>query len=217
MAIFSLKEEYFIKPDKVTINFSALRKIISESLSYGFKNNKLMSIILFLGFTSFVFQPLNMYWPLILKDNFSFPENNMGIIFALITAFSYAGVQFSKFFQKKFKELKIAIILSQVITFIGIFGSCFFFKLPLFLSFFLLHEFGRGIREPLARAYLNDCINNKNRATVLSLQSMVVHLGSGFGLIISGIIAKNSGELNSWLVSAIILFFIIIIFWWKKN
>lgn len=214
--IYFFKEEYFVKPDRKDINFRAIIKNAKESLRYGFKNRDLMFMVLFLGFLALVFQSLNMYWPFILKDNFSVKNSNMGMVFALIAISSYFGSRFASIFSKKIKNKKSAIILSQVITLIGIFAACLFLRLPVFLIFFILHEFGRGILEPLSKAYINEKIDNKNRATVLSLNSMVLGLGAGIGLFISGLIAKNFGELNSWKVSAIILAVIIIIFWKKR-
>lgn len=214
--MFSFKEEYFVRPKKISINFCAVKTIARDSIIYGLKNRQLMFMMLFLGFLALVYQPFNMYWPLVLKDNFSFPERNMGVIFVLITLFIYLGSQFSKIFQRMFKDQRSAIIFSQVITFVGMMGACFFLQLPLFLSFFILHEFGRGVREPLVRAYINNQIDSKNRATVLSLQSMIVHLGAGIGLIFSGIIAKNFGFLSAWFINAVILIIVIIVFYKKR-
>lgn len=214
--MYSFKEDYFVRPDKKDSSFKAVLKIASDSVKYGLRNRNIMSMVLFFGILSFVVQPLNMYWPFVLKDNFSFSEKDMGIFFPAISISTFLGSRLVIIFFKKVKNKKKIIILSQIITFVGIFGSCLFLKLPLFLSFFLLHEFGRGALEPLKKAYINDQIDNKNRATVLSFESMIVHGGAGLGLIFSGIIAKNFGSISSWLVSAIILAVVIIVFYKKR-
>jgi predicted MFS family arabinose efflux permease len=154
-----------------------------------------------------------MYWPIIFNDYFSVDVEFMGFIFSGITIFIFLGSQFSGFWQKLFCCEKRAMIFSQLITSLALIGCFAFAKLPFFLSFFLIHEFGRGLLKPLLKAYINNNIDNDNRATLLSLESMIARAGAGLGLIFSGLIADSFGIMFSWLVSAIILFIIIFIFW----
>lgn len=216
MVVYFFKEDYFIKPNKIENNFESIKKIAQDSVLYGVKNHSLMFVILFLSILSLITQPLNMYWAIVFKDNFNIPVKFMGFVFALIIIFSYVGAQFSKIWQKKIKCKKNAIIFSQSITLIGILGCCFFVNFSTFLFFFLIHELGRGVINPLVRSYINENIDSKNRATILSFESMILKIGSGIGLIIGGLIADNFGILNSWLISAIILFISIVVFW-RKN
>ncbi|PKM91734.1 hypothetical protein CVU82_00825 [Candidatus Falkowbacteria bacterium HGW-Falkowbacteria-1] len=209
-------EDYFIKPEKIKFGLEPMKKIAKESIVYGLKNRPLMFVVAFSAILSLAVQPVNMYWPIAFKNIFDVQTKYMGLIFAAIVISAYVGSQFSKVWQKKIKCQKNAIFFSQIITLLGILGACFFSRLPLFLAFFLIHEFGRGLFNPLSRAYINENIESKNRATVLSFESMVVKAGAGAGLILSGLIADNFGILNSWLISALILVIGIFIFW-RKN
>ncbi len=211
------REDYFFKADKVTISFDPIRKIAQESIVYGLRNKKLMFIVIFSSILSFVFQPINMYWPIVFQQNFFVETKYMGLIFSAAVVFTYLGSQTSVFWQKKIKCKKNAIFFSQLITFLGILFCALVFNLSLFLLFFLLHEFGRGLFSPLNRAYINENIENKNRSTVLSFESMIIKVGAGLGLIFGGLIANSFGILNSWLVSAIILVVTIFVFWIKNG
>jgi MFS family permease len=144
------------------------------------------------------------------------PTKLMGLVFAAMIIFSYIGSQLSKFWLKVFICEKKAIILSQAITLIGISICLISTNFPIFLSFFMIHEFGRGLSTPISRAYINKIVESKNRATILSFESMIIKVGSAIGLIFSGLIANNFGALSSWLSSAIILTIIIFIFWKRR-
>ena len=186
-------------------NLIAIKKIAQDSISYGFKNKRLMFIVAFAAILAFSVQPINMYWPILFKNNFNFPVKFMGLIFAASILIIYGASQLSKLWQKRIKCEKKALFFSQIFTILGVFGCYFFLDLSLFIVFFLIHEGGRGLFSPLYRYYVNNSINDKNRATILSFESMLTKAGAGLGLIFSGLIADNLGILNSWLISAIIL------------
>ena len=174
-----------------------------------------MTMISFFAIFSFVIVPINMYWPILLKNDFALSTEFMGLVFAGVSLSIYAGAQLSKLWQKKIKCEKNAIFFSQIVTFLGIIACLLVANLSLFLIFFLLHEAGRGLLNPLYKAYLNQSIKHKNRATVLSFESMITKAAAGIGLIISGLIADHFGIRASWLFSAFFLLFGII--WFYKN
>jgi len=186
-------------------NLIAVKKIAQDSISYGFKNKRLMFIVSFAAILSFSVQPINMYWPIIFKNDFNLPVKFMGFIFAASVLIIYGASQLSELWQKRIKCEKKAIFFSQIFTILGILGCYFFLDLSLFIIFFLIHEGGRGLFSPLYRSYVNKSINDKNRATVLSFESMLIKAGAGLGLIFSGLIADNFGILNSWFIGAFIL------------
>ena len=207
-----------LKRSELSLKFSfrPLKKIAQESISYGLKNRRFMSMVIFSAILFFAIQPLNMYWPIILQDSYFIDVKYMGLIFSLIVVFIYLGAQFSAWWQTRFKCPKRAIFLSQIITAFSIILASLLSPLYLFLFFFMLHEFGRGLFKPLSRAYVNGSIADKNRSTVLSFESMIVKTGGALGLIFSGFVAENFGILNSWRVNGIILLIAIIFFYRKK-
>jgi MFS family permease len=210
-SLLALLSNFLFKKDESPVreagvrNFVAIKKIAQDSISYGFKNKRLMLIVSFSAILSFAIQPINMYWPILFKENFNVEVKFIGLIFAAIILSIYGASQLSKLWQKRIKCEKNAIFFSQIFTILGIFGCYFFLDLSLFIISLLIHEGGRGLFTPLYRAYINKSINNKNRATVLSFESMLIKAGAGLGLVFSGLIADHWGILNSWLISAVIL------------
>lgn len=208
-----------LKRSELSLKFSfkPLKKIAQESISYGLKNRRFMSMVIFSAILFFVIQPLNMYWPILLQDSYFIEVKYMGLIFSLIVVFIYLGSQFSAWWQRRFNCPKKAIFLSQIITAFSIIVASLLSPLYLFLFFFMFHEFGRGLFKPLSRAYVNGSIVDKNRSTVLSFESMIVKTGGALGLIFSGFVAENFGILNSWLINGIILLIAIIFFYRRNN
>lgn len=202
---------------KIKFSFLSFKNVAFESINYSFKNKRFLNMVIFSAILFFSIQPLNMYWPIILKEVYFIDVKYMGLIFSLIVIFIYLGSQFSAWWQKRFICSKKAIYLSQLITVLSIILASILSPLYLFLFFFMFHEFGRGLFKPLSRAYVNGSIVDKNRSIVLSFESMLIKTGGAIGLIFSGLIANNFGIFNSWIVNAIILFLVIIIFYRKNN
>ena len=171
----------------------------------------------FAAILAFSFQAVNMYWPIVFKENFDLPVKYMGFIFAGVVLSTYGASQLSKWWQSRISCEKKAIFFSQIFTLLGLIGCYFFLDLSSFLVFFLLHEAGRGLFNPLYRSYVNKSIDDKNRATVLSFESMIVKGGAGLGLIVSGFLADSLGILNTWLIVSLILALGIICFWFKNK
>jgi MFS family permease len=190
---------------QVSSGFCVLGRIARESVTYGLNNRALMIAVGFAAILAFTFQAINMYWPIALKQIFAVSTKYMGFIFAGIVAFSFLGAQLSKLWERYLGKGMRSVLLSQVVTLVGIIGCCLISGLPAFLIFFFLHEGGQGLFVPLNRAFVNENIAGKNRATVLSFESMVVKAGSGLGLILSGLIADYLGIMASWMMSGIVL------------
>jgi MFS family permease len=80
------------------------------------------------------------------------------------------------------------------------------------LPAFLIYEISRGIEKPAQLAYLNKFAEQKMRATVLSFESMMASLGAAVGLILFGLLAKNTSIETSWIAAGIFALFLIPIF-----
>lgn len=214
---FLFNETKLPRPKEKGLQFLAIRQIVQDSISYGLKNKRLMLMVSFAAILAFSFQAVNMYWPIVFKNNFSLPIKYMGLIFAGIVLSTYGASQFSKWWQKRVGCEKKAIFFSQIFTLLGLIGCYFFHDLSWFIVSFLLHEGGRGLFSPLYRSYVNKSIDDKNRATILSFESMIVKGGAGLGLIASGFLADSIGILNTWLIASLILALGIICFWFKNK
>lgn len=218
-ALLAIAASYLFRlmPDwqkrNVRFSFAPLRRIAQESIAYGVNNRRLMTAISFAAILAFAVQAVNMYWPLVFRDSFGVEIKYMGLIFGGIIALNFLGSQLSHFWQKIWGEGSRGLFLSQAVTAAAMLGCCFISGLPMFLTFFLLHEAGRGLFNPLNRAFINASIEGKNRATILSFESMVVKAGAALGLLGSGLLAGQAGILFVWGLSAAALGLAIVLFW----
>lgn len=216
LCLVKLKEEYFISK-KLELNLKPIGRIARDSIVYGLKNKSVFYVIVFAAVLSFSVQAFNMQWPLVFKNAYGLSISSLGWIFVGISLFIMLGNQLSLVFKKIFREEKNAIILSQVVTFLGMMlASTMFGLVPVIIGFFV-HEIGRGILTPIKQTYLNHRIPSEKRATVLSFDSMITTGGAISGLIISGLIARSYSISLAWLVSSLILASSIPIFLILKN
>lgn len=211
--IFSLifiKENYRNETgEKVKLG---LNHQIKEACHYGLKNKELLYVMSFGAIIACSVQALNMQWPLVFKNSFNFSSSYLGYLFVFISVSVALGGKFSKRFKNWFKNDKLLLVIPQLVTAIAIIVVSRVNGVFMVTSVFLLHEFGRGMFTPIKQDYMNNRIESKNRATILSLESMFVKLGALIGLIVSGFIASGFGISSAWLISGIFLFFGVIIF-----
>ncbi|MBL7059348.1 MFS transporter [Candidatus Pacearchaeota archaeon] len=218
-AYLTMKEEYVLKKTrefKITDMFSDIKQIIIESIHYGIKKRSVFYIICFNVIFMFIIQSLNMYWQIMFK-NFGLNTDKLSWIFIGIAGFTSLGSYLSKWFRSISRNEKEAIVLSQLITVIGILIASQCNMVMLILYSFLFHEIGRGMFQPLSQSYINKRIPSKQRATILSFDSMITKGGAVFGLIIGGWLAKNYSISTSWFVSGIVLLIAIPIFFKMEN
>lgn len=216
VCIFVMEENGHIEKS-AKISFNLIKSVISESIEYGVKNKTVLYIICFSMIFAFICQPLNMQWQILFKENFKLNTAHLSFIFVGLSLTMFTSSYFSVWFLRIFKNEKQAIILSQVITAIGILFAA---KSELFLIVllsFLTHEFGRGIYQPLKKAYIHHRIPSEKRNTIVSFDSMVSKFGAFLGLIISGYIAKNYSISAAWVFSGLVLLISIPVFLKLKN
>lgn len=211
-----MKEEYFEKRN-FELSWRPIGRIARNSVLYGWKNKAVMYVIAFGAVLVFSVQAFNMQWQLVFKESFGISTANLGWIFAGMSLFIVLGNQLSVGFTKLIKKEKDAIILSQVITVIGMIVASSMIGLTTVLVGFFVHELGRGMIMPLKQSYLNHRIPSDKRATILSFDSMVFKGGAALGLIFSGYLANNYSISLAWLASGIVLAISIPIFLNIKN
>jgi MFS family permease len=216
LALIFIKENYAAELT-ISRQTSCLSNQIKEAWHYGIKNKELMYIMSFGAIMAFSVQALNMQWPLVFKDNYGFNSLQLGFIFVGISLTSAGGGRFSKFLKQWLKNEKTTIVLPQLITAVAIIFCAKSGSLALFTGTFMLHEFGRGIFSPLKQSYVNNRLPSEQRATLLSLESMLVKFGALIGLIISGLLAQNFSIRWTWLFSGLFLTTGVILFTWTKN
>lgn len=195
---FKIKENYHNKES------SAIRSTLKEQLHSawhdGLRNKELIVMIIFGACLTCGIQSVNMQWSLLFKQEYTFNSSALGWLFGAISLSMALGSSLAKKVSLYFSE-KESIIIPQLFTAAAIIVTALSFKLNFILLFFLLHEFGRGLARPLQQNFINDRLPSKTRATLLSLDSMLVKLGALVGLVASGFIAEVFSIRSAWIVS----------------
>lgn len=215
-AWFFLKENE-IEKGSWALSLAPIRKTIADSVSFGYRNKSVWFITLFGMFLAICIQALNMQWPFVFQENYGFSTKDLGWLFVCISLSTMLGGKLSKVFSRWIKQEKDALVLSQLITALSIIGASLMGGVIPVMGLFLLHEMGRGMLVPLKQTYLNKRIPSKQRATILSFDSMILKLGSFVGLGASGYLAKGYGISVTWFVSGCLLAIIVFVFFNLKN
>ncbi len=204
-AMIFMKEEYFVREKFSFINgIKSMRETVHISLHYGLKNKVLRFVILLGTVQYFAIQAPNMQWqPLF--SHFLPNKTSLGFLWAGMIISVMVGASFSTKFLKYFKSEKRALIVSQVIIGLGILFTVLFRLFPIALSMFFIHEMARGLFRPLKDVYLNDNIPSKERATLISFESISHHIGGMVGLLVSGFVAEKVDIPTAWILSGTVL------------
>ena len=206
---FIFIKENYIKSKEITK--SSLHTELMEACR-SMKDKELLYVMSFGAIIACSVQAINMQWPLVFKSNFQFSSSYLGYLFIFISMAVALGGRLSKKTKSLFRNEKLPLIIPQLVTAIAIIITSRASGLFMVTGAFLFHEFGRGMFTPVKQDYMNNRIESKNRATVLSLESMFTKLGAFIGLIVSGFMASNLGISGTWLFSGIFLFIGVIFF-----
>ncbi len=206
IALVLMKEEYFIKkPKKFLQNLKQIKTIAKDSISLGIKNKNLFWLILTSCTLIFCLQPLNMYWSVRYEQMLGGREF-IGIIWVGIVLSVALGAELSnRILSRMFKKTSSSILASQLATIFAIIASVIFPWVGISIFFFLLHETGRGMTNPLVENYLHKHAQSDKRATIVSFKSMITQGGAAVGLLVFGLLAKTLGINQTWLIAALVL------------
>jgi MFS family permease len=128
------------------------------------------------------------------------------VLFSLMIMLgSFGGQKIST----KITKQKYVLFIQLLITAVSFLACVIFFNQIGWLILFCgLQESGRGGFDPIKKAYFNKRIPSDKRATIISFDSMIQHLGAFVGLLIGGWIANTVSIRASWAFSGLVLFFI---------
>jgi MFS family permease len=209
-SLFFIKENYNHEVERKKA--FVFKDKMQEIWFYGFKDKKLLYVMSFGMIFALAIQALNMQWTIFFKDQYQFSSSHLGYLFVLVSIFLALGAKFSALLKKYFSNESKLLVVSQLFTALAIIAISQFSGVIMVSTLFLLHEFGRGLFNPIKQGYINNLITSERRATLLSLDSMFLKLGAFIGLLISGALGDRIGIINTWLTSGIILFLGIVVF-----
>ncbi|NTW21942.1 MFS transporter [Candidatus Falkowbacteria bacterium] len=205
VATVLMKERRELQKTGKAISFKPIAKIARDSVDYGLRHRGVMQLVYLSAIMAFVAMPFNMMWPVTFKG-FGMSVNQLGLAMAAISGCLWFGAWLAPHFNRSIRQEFHALVFSQILTACSmLIASLMLGGLTTFI-FFLAHEVGRGMFEPLNDALLNQQIENDScRATILSFESMLANSGAVLGLICSGYVAKYLGIGSAWLMAAVVL------------
>lgn len=210
-----LTEPYFIRRH---LHFSFKPLLITAQASWqaGRQNPAFLRIALISAALAMSVQALNMQWTLLFHKGFQLPIWGLGLIFGAIAITASLGARLAPLAAKKGRHEGQGLALAFLIIGIAMIVSGQVGAMLTAITFFLLHEVGRGLFNPLKKSIINRRIEGQNRATMLSLESMTSHAGAFCGLIGGGWLGNYYSISVAWAGSGIIL--LALVPWlWKKG
>jgi len=205
LAMLLMKEEYFVhQPFSAQNSLQSLKNTIKISAEYG-SQNRIVRFIFLMGIIQFfAVQAPNMQWQPFFGQ-FLQNKTGFGILFAGIAVSGIIGSYLAPRLLLSVKNEKRALTFSQIGISMGIMGTVLLSSFIAAISIFMFHELCRGLFKPLKDAYLNENIPSKERATLISIESMSHHVGGMAGLLFSGFVAQNASIPTAWVLSGGIL------------
>ena len=214
-AMLLMKEEYFVKQNfSIKNGFLAMKNTAVTSFTYGMKHKVVRFVLVLAVIQFFAVQAPNMQWQPFFSQFLS-NKTQLGFVFALIAIAMGVGSALAPWFLKKTKSEEKALLVSQAIIGVGVIATVFFDWFPAALSMFIVHEMARGLFKPIKDVYLNDHIPSKERATLISFESLFAHIGGAIGLFVSGLMAEKISIPFTWVFSGAVL--ICSSLWLMKN
>jgi MFS family permease len=180
-AFFVMKDLGFT-PDHSQGPVKATRTVLTESVEHGLKRRSVRYMILSAPFASgvgiYAFYALQPYLLEIYGDPSAY--SIAGLAAAMLSLAQILGGVLAPRIRGLFAKRTSAVILASLLSVISlvILGVNSLFWLA--VVFLLVWGFVFAVAEPVRQAYLNDMIPSKQRATVLSFDSMFGSLGGVF-------------------------------------
>jgi len=205
LAIFLMKEEYFERQKfSFREGFRSMKNVTKRSISYGSKQKAVRFILLIGAVQYFAVQAPNMQWQPLFSQHFP-NKTSLGFIYAGISISLIIGSALSSRLLRRVKDERAALVVSQLLVGLGIILAGAFSSYVLSVALFLGHEIARGAFLPIKDAYLNDNIPSKERATLISFESISHHIGGAVGLLVSGFLAQRVSISFTWIIFGLIL------------
>ncbi len=192
-----------------------MKTTVTTSIDYGLKNSVIRYILLVLALQTFVLMTPNMQWSLWFGEYIK-SEVGLGYIMAGNIVFMMVGSRLvSSVLDGKYAEEKIIVVI-QIMMGLAFVATVLCTQLWGLVPF-LAHQVFRGFWKPIKQAYLHDHIESKDRATIVSFESIAHHIAGAFGLLASGLIAKYLGMQITWILMGLVLVLGTSLIYWKRK
>lgn len=206
--MFIVEEPRPRHPKALKQGFAMVPSVVKEAGVLAMRHPTVPMLLAAMAFFLMATNPVEVIWPTHVKPMLKADYANTAIgILTAVYFFSIAfGASLSPHISRLLKRrhthtlamvfaclagLQIALALQG--GFIG------------FAGVFILYSVALGVCETPASSLLHRCVEDRQRATLLSLRSLVQQLGAALGLILVATIAELTSTPIAWMVSALFL------------
>ena len=191
LVAYKLMKDMGFTPEPASRPLHAMREVLSASIQHGLKNRPVRFVMLAAPFVSgvgiYTFYALQPY----LLELYGDPEaySIAGLAAAIVAGSQILGGYVAPRIRRLFKKRTTALILGTtssalILALLGV-TEVFWLALALLVIWGLIFAADMPIRQ----AYLNDMIPSKQRATVLSFDSL---MGSSGGVVIQPVLGRSA-------------------------
>jgi MFS family permease len=176
-------------PERGENPIQATRTVFRASVKYGLGNPPVRWLMLASPFTAgvgiYVFYALQPYLLELWGDEEAYTV--AGLAAALLSGASILGGALAPWVRKLFRHRTSSILLAAVSSAIVLLGLGLVRNFWVAIALVAVWGIASAIDDPVHRAYLNDMIPSKQRATVLSFDSL---MGSGGGVVLQPVLGR---------------------------
>lgn len=204
LVLLPAKENYKRRKIHIKKSFLELKKQALASIKYSSKHKTLSYFLLATGIMSIVFILAgNLSWtPLLLGKGL--PKDSFGYLWSAMALVTVLASLTSNKFLKKNKEKKFMLIALTLFTISTIFVLILRSLWPL-VGLLMIIIFFLDLQWPASRVYFHKFIPKRLRATIGSIESMVVALGGIIAPILTGYLVDLIGPANTIFVAGMLM------------
>jgi len=215
--LLGFAKEHFVKRKvKIKDSFKSLTKQSKVSINY-VRHHKVLFLFLIATALIVFANEFNgaLAWVPFLQ-NLGFPEHAFGYLWSAMGVMGIFAPLISLKFLKKGKERKF--ILTAILLTIFVLTLVIFVKSILFAFLIILSQlFFGGMSHPVERSYFHKFIKSKLRATVGSVESMLIGIVGVLAMPLAGLSVDYFGARYTILISALLMIPSAIIFFKIKD
>ncbi|MDP3990239.1 MAG: MFS transporter [archaeon] len=206
LLLLKYMEERGFTPERFSFKkmFHEIKKQSKDAIVYSYKHNILSVLLLIILFKGFPLSLFEVSWPIFFKDILNIPVYYFGIIVSVSTFFAVFGAYISKKMSYR-KGIPAALFLFYLIFVISALGLGIASLVSVAIGAFCFFQVGEGGTRPVGQSALHKYIPSNQRASILSLRSMLSGGGSMLGYLVAEPIISFFGPQHSMFVVALMI------------
>lgn len=197
-----------LSPKALGQGFASVPLVIKDAGLLALKHPSLSMLLAALAFFLMATNPVEVIWPTHAKPMLSdgFANTAIGAMTATYFFSIACGAFLSPYVNRVFKR-QHALTLAATFACLAVVQVALAMQGEIFgfIAVFVLYSVLLGVSETPASSILHQCVEDKQRSTMLSLKSLIQQLGAALGLVLVGAIAEAYSTPIAWSIGAVFL------------